>query len=88
MPTISMFYGIIMYMNKEKEEPHHLPHVHARYQEHNASFDFEGNLLAGSLPQRQRKYVEAWILLHQDELIANWDLINAGEKVFRIDPLR
>ena len=88
MPTLSMFYGIIIYMNKENDEPHHLPHVHARYQRNNASFDLEGNLLAGDLPNRQRKLVEAWILLHQDELIANWELINSGEKFFRIAPLR
>ena len=88
MPTLSMFFGIVIYMNKEDNEPHHTPHLHARYQNNDASFDFNGELLAGSLPRRQQKYVEAWILLHQDELAANWDLINAGEKFFRIDPLR
>ena len=88
MPTLSMFFGIVIYMNKEDNEPHHTPHLHARYQNDDASFDFNGELLAGSLPRRQQKLVEAWILLHQDELAANWDLINAGEKFFRIDPLR
>ncbi len=83
-----MFFGIIIYMNKEIGEPHHTPHLHARYQDKDASFNFDGELLAGSLPNRQRKYVEAWILLHQDELLANWELINAGERFFRIDPLR
>ena len=88
MPTLSMFFGIIMYMNKESDAPHHEPHVHARYQGNNASFNFDGELLAGSLPSRQQKYVEAWILLHQEELMANWELINAGEPFFRIAPLR
>ncbi len=88
MPTLSMFFGIVIYMNKETDEPHHVPHLHARYQDSEASFDFDGELLAGSFPRRQRKYVEAWILLHQEELLANWNLINAGEKFFRIDPLR
>ena len=32
MPTISMFYGIIISMFFEIKEKHHLPHIHARYQ--------------------------------------------------------
>lgn len=88
MPALSMFFGIIIYMNRETDEPHHLPHIHARYQGNDASFSLDGELLAGSIPGRQRKYVEAWILLHHEELMANWELISAGEKIFRIEPLR
>lgn len=32
MPTISMFYGIIVSMFFEIQEKHHLPHIHVRYQ--------------------------------------------------------
>ncbi len=32
MPTISMFYGIIISMFLEIQEKHHLPHIHIRYQ--------------------------------------------------------
>jgi len=32
MPTISMFYGIIVRMFFKDNEKHHLPHVHAEYQ--------------------------------------------------------
>ena len=31
MPLISSFLGILIYMFKEKNSPHHKPHVHAVY---------------------------------------------------------
>ena len=52
MPTISMFYGIIISMFFEIAEKHHLPHIHARYQGRKASVAIEDSrLLAGSLPK-------------------------------------
>ena len=42
MPVISMFFGIIITMNADDHVP---PHIHARYQGHEASFTFDGNLL-------------------------------------------
>ena len=68
---------------------HSAPHLHARYAEQEASFSVpEGNLLAGSLPRRQRRLVEAWIEIHREELLANWERANAGEPVLPIEPLR
>jgi hypothetical protein len=32
MPTISMFYGILISLLYEDNDRHHLPHFHARYQ--------------------------------------------------------
>lgn len=46
MPVISMFFGIIITMNADDHVP---PHIHARYQGHEASFTFDGNLLKGDL---------------------------------------
>ena len=89
MPTISMFYGIMVLMYFEIEEKHHLPHIHVRYQNKKASFSIEnGNLLAGELPVRQLRMVQVWIDLHQEELLADWALAMQGEDLFRIDPLR
>ena len=34
MPLISSFLGILIYMFKEKNSPHHKPHVHVVYAEH------------------------------------------------------
>jgi hypothetical protein len=40
------------------------------------------------LPPKQLKLVQAWIEIHTDELLANWDLAAAGEPIFRIAPLQ
>ncbi|MBM4000710.1 MAG: DUF4160 domain-containing protein [Planctomycetes bacterium] len=44
-------------------------------------------MLIGNLPRRQRRLVEAWAELHQDELVANWDRLQAGEAPRPIAPL-
>lgn len=89
MPTISMFYGILVSILYEDNERHHLPHIHVRYSGEKASISIaDGSILAGSLPSRQLKMVQAWIEIHQDELYADWELAVSGEDLFRIEPLR
>lgn len=89
MPTISMFYGIIISMFFEIKEKHHMPHIHARYQGFKASVAIEdGSVLAGEFPARQLRMVQVWIDLHREELLADWELASAGEELFRIDPLK
>lgn len=38
MPTISMFYGIVISMYFFDDHRHNLPHIHAKYQGEEASF--------------------------------------------------
>ena len=45
-------------------------------------------LIAGTLPQKQRRLVEAWAELHQAELIADWQLLHAGRAAVPIEPLK
>lgn len=45
MPTISMFFGILMKMYREQGGKHKIPHIIAEYADFEAVFDFEGNLL-------------------------------------------
>lgn len=75
-------------MNWCNNGKHHLPHFHAYYNEFEASFDFNGEIIAGSFPARQTAFVKAWTLLHQDELNANWKLAIEGEQIFKINPLQ
>ena len=75
-------------MNWKDKGQHNLPHFHVYYGEYEASFDFNGELLAGEFPKRQSAFVKAWSLLHQDELNANWKLALEGEQTFRINPLQ
>jgi hypothetical protein len=42
----------------------------------------------GDLPQRQRRLVEAWAEIHQAELLAAWDRLQAGRPPGKIEPLR
>ena len=47
-----------------------------------------GELLEGDFPSRQMKLVQAWIELHQDDLMADWLLASTGQAPFKIEPLR
>ena len=47
----------------------------------------DGEVLAGELPRKQLRLVQAWIELHRDELLADWELAVNGEKPYKIDPL-
>lgn len=73
-----------MYWN---EGVHARPHFHARYGGEAASFDFDGNLIAGSLPRRGLALVAEWAALHQDELLANWERARREEPLQPIEPL-
>lgn len=88
MPTICMFYGILIKMNWRETGQHNLPHFHAYYGDYEASVGLDGLLLAGSLPKKQLTLVQAWAMLHDEELKANWQLAISGEETFRIDPLK
>ena len=47
-----------------------------------------GERLAGSLPAGKARLVQAWIEIHREELLADWQLAVNGEEVFKIDPLK
>jgi hypothetical protein len=48
----------------------------------------DGKILEGNLPSNKRKLVEAWVEIHKDELMANWDLAVNGQNIFKIEPLK
>ena len=86
MPTISTFYGIIIRMYNNGE--HNPPHFHAIYQGHQAVFNMNGELIEGSMPNKQAKLISAWAELHKDELLANWELAMKEQPLYKIEPLR
>jgi len=68
---------------------HHKPHIHAEYAEYKAALSIDdGVLLDGNLPRKQLKLVQAWIAIHEDDLMADWKLAIDGQELFRIDPLK
>ncbi|MFV9692113.1 MAG: DUF4160 domain-containing protein [Desulfobacteria bacterium] len=85
MPTISMFFGILIRMFFRDIEKHHVPHIHAEYQGKFAVYSIpDGELLAGSLPAKKEKLIIAWIEIHQEDLLADWELAVNGKKPFPI----
>ena len=88
MPIVSQFYGVLIYIYREKQGRHHLPHFHAKYAEYEGVYDFEGNLLEGNLPRKQHKMAEVWALLHGEELHAAWVAWNESNEIIKIDGLR
>jgi hypothetical protein len=88
MPELSRFYNIVIKMLFSDIGQHNKPHIHAVYNEHDASIGIDGELLAGSLPLRQLKLVLAWIAIHEDELYAAWNKAVRNEPFEKIAPLR
>ena len=89
MPEISRFFGIIIRMYAEAGEQHHSPHFHAYYQDDVVIYGIDAvEALAGELPRRQQRLVEAWAELHRDELAANWARLQDGRPPRKIEPLR
>jgi len=89
MPTISMFYGLLVLMYFRDNQRHNLPHVHVRYQGQEAVIAIQdGILLEGEIPSRQLRMVQVWMDIHREDLILDWDLAVAGELPFRIAPLQ
>ena len=89
MPVISMFYGIIVSLYYLDNKRHSKPHIHVKYQEHEVILSIpDGEILEGSIPGRKLKLVEAWMEIHSDELIANWELAASGQQPYKIEPLR
>jgi len=88
MPTISMFYGILIKMYYAPGE-HNPPHFHVYYAEYEGVFDLNTcEFTDGNIPSRQRKLVIAWAEIHQDELVADWSLVMNGEEPYKISPLK
>ncbi len=48
----------------------------------------DGELLEGDIPKSKMKLLQAWIELHKDELVANWELAVSGQHPYKIAPLR
>ena len=89
MPVISMFYGIIILMFYFDNRKHHRPHIHAQYAEHEAIISIDnGDALEGDLPKSKMKLAQAWVEIHKDELMANWQLAVEGHQPFKIEPLK
>lgn len=85
MPTISMFYGMLIQMYWDDHAP---PHFHAIYGDHQAIIDIRGlSISEGNLPRRATQLVLDWAELYQAELLENWVLCQKKQHPQPIPPL-
>lgn len=87
MPELSRFQGIVIKMIFLDNDKHHKPHVHVYYGEYEASVGIDGELLSGALPTKKLKLVQAWMILHEDELYKAWNNAVQGIPFEEIKPL-
>ena len=84
-----MFYGLIVYLYFKDNKQHNLPHIHVKYQNEEVVVSIpDGEILEGKIPVGKMKLLEAWIELHKDELVADWELAVSGQQPYQIEPLR
>jgi hypothetical protein len=87
MPELSRFFKIIVKMYFDDAQKHHKPHIHVFYNEFEATIGLDGELLEGSLPVKELRLVEAWIVIHEDELYRDWTKAVKKETLDKIEPL-
>lgn len=67
---------------------HNPPHIHVYYRDQIAVINSQdGNVTEGKISLKQLRLVSAWIEIHKEELLADWQLCQNGEKPFSIEPL-
>lgn len=85
MPSISRFFGIVIYLYFRDHNP---PHFHAVYGEFEAEILIEDlSVDVGYLPPRVLGLVTEWAFMHKDDLIENWEIGRTGGTFKQIAPL-
>jgi len=84
MPEVSRFLGIVIGVFPRDHPP---PHFHAVYGEYQITVEIETGAVTGDFPRRALRMVEEWRELHQEELLENWNLLQAGFPGHKIDSL-
>ncbi len=84
-----MFYGIIVSMYFLDNRRHKSPHLHVKFQDQEAVVSIpDGQIIEGTIPSAKFKLLAAWIEIHKDEIMADWELAIQGQALFKIDPLK
>ena len=87
MPKISRFQGMVIKLIFLDNDKHHKPHVHVYSGEYESSVGFDGELLSGSIPLKKLKLLQAWMILHEEELYKAWNNAIQGLPFENIKPL-
>jgi hypothetical protein len=82
MPTLAIFFGIVVRMWHDDHPP---PHIHVEYQGFEALVRIaDGEVTEGNLPRKVAAIVKEWCLVHQQELQDNWLRAQRFEPLLRI----
>jgi ABC-type bacteriocin/lantibiotic exporter with double-glycine peptidase domain len=84
MPTLSRFYGIVIFMNYNDHQP---PHFHARYQNQEVLLEIDTGVVQGKMTKRALQMIFEWAEKHHDELRRNWELARTRKPLESIPPL-
>jgi hypothetical protein len=85
MPTISVFFGIMIRMYYDDHAP---PHFHAYYGSESAVIEIETlRVVRGRLSRRVSALVLEWSSEYRVELLANWFRAQRHEPLMPIEPL-
>jgi uncharacterized protein DUF4160 len=84
MPTISRFFGIVIFMNYNDHLP---PHFHARYNEQEVTVEIDGGLVQGKMSRRELRMILEWSEKHAAELMVNWERARRRQALVAIAPL-
>jgi hypothetical protein len=86
VPTISIFYGILIQMFWDDHAP---PHFHALYAEYETLIDIKTlEVIRGNMPKRALALVLEWASEHRQELIEDWKLCEKNQLPKKIPPLQ
>lgn len=85
MPTISMFFGIVIQMYWNERKP---PHFHCTYGEQESVINITTlKVMEGKMSRRALNLVLDWAELHRSELLEDWELCEAKQQPKPIAPL-
>ncbi|MCQ0990133.1 DUF4160 domain-containing protein [Jiella marina] len=82
MPTVAVFYGIVIRMYFFDHNP---PHFHAQYGRARALVRIsDGEIIAGALPKTATRMIREWALDRREQLELNWRNASVGIALERI----
>ena len=85
MPEISRFYGIIISLYWRDHNP---PHIHFTYGDYECTISIIDRVIDGRAPSKVISKVNAWIDIHEDEILSMWERAQNGEELGKISPLK
>jgi hypothetical protein len=85
MPTISVFYGVVIRMFWSDHSP---PHFQALYSGEEATIEIQTlRISRGALPRRALALTLEWAAVHREALLEDWNLCAMNEMPKKIPPL-